>query len=728
MIRRLSSRAPWVWPAVIFAVAALLPLATWYRGQPLIWGIDSVGPLAVKDIGQYFSLPDAGLGSPDARKLPFALPWGSLLWLWNWLGLPYSPVVAQRLLVSGLTLTSSILAAALTRRVLARVSTLTAVGAGLFYTFNLYSLTSVWTPMSNLVFHYSLLPGVLLAWLAMLRKPTALTALRTGLVWALLLTPAYITTPLVVTDLALLLGVTVAAMVHSKPRLRRLGAATLAVASWICMSVFWMVPLWRYYGAEAVRGESVSGMAGLFRLNSAPLLDAIRLGGYWGLSANLRGSRYFPWSDYFASGHPGWVLGYLIPLLAAVGLVALVRPAREPRNHPGGWYLGFSAFFLVVVLFLVTGALAPLGAQKQQLFDVLGLAGPFRSVYQRFMAYAPLALLPFVSLGLEKVAGEQSVTPPGSAAPLLRRVGAAVLVTGVAVGAALPLWTGSLFDRSGILPSNRIQLPSSYSAVAEWLDDQEGDYSVLEMPSWPSPVQALEWQGGSDGFLGTSPLLLLSKRPVAIADPANAVQTAIAEALNADAPTTAGLALNLMNVRFVILHRDVNVEYAEALGVNEVRKAEEQIASMSSLREVLAEGHLTVYENTKWVPARFLRVRRDATSDPEMLLNTATPLPYERIGRARFAVNTSSVGARHLVVMNTPLDTEWRTAGGAAFSSPTGLTALRANGRGSLEVYHRADRQLPLLQALSAVVLAACAVAALLDAHRSKEPSARPCP
>ena len=144
--------------------------------------------------------------------------------------------------------------------------------------FNLYSLSSVWEAISNLLFHYSLLPLVLIVWLLALRTRAFTLAAGAGLVWATVLTPAYVTTPVALTDSVLFAGVVLVELAGTgqcRERIRILlcGATTYGV--WVLFSLFWIVPLGLYSSAVEARGLEAGDPTGLFHLNSVPLGKAL---------------------------------------------------------------------------------------------------------------------------------------------------------------------------------------------------------------------------------------------------------------------------------------------------------------------------------------------------------------------------------------------------------------------------------------------------------------------
>jgi hypothetical protein len=216
--------------ALLFAVVALTPLATWWRGSSLIWGADGSFPINLNEVGRYFHLGSTGYLPADARKLSFLLPWGVFLQIWHFVELPWSAGVAQRIVTVSLLLISGLSMRALARCWFPSIGQLGSTAAGLFYQVNVFCITTVWTSQSYLIFHYSLLPLLLLIVTKVYSKPSIRNCLLASLAWTLMMSPAYITTPLIFVDFLLigLVGIALVAGGHCSLRNVIKGFALLA--------------------------------------------------------------------------------------------------------------------------------------------------------------------------------------------------------------------------------------------------------------------------------------------------------------------------------------------------------------------------------------------------------------------------------------------------------------------------------------------------------------------
>lgn len=733
-----------VLPFAAIALAALGAVFSMYRGKDLIWGPDATLPLNLREVSRYIHVVDGSLGAPDVRKLPFLAPIGGLLDLWRMTGLPYSPSAFQHVLVWGLLAGGGLSIYWLSRVFFEGIRRSSALAAALFYMFNLYALTTIWTPLSNLTFHYSLFPAVLVLWHRTLQKESWRWALGTAALWTLTVTPAYTTTPVVVTDFVVLGAVLLHHLIRSGIRRRIFPTVLVMAGSWLLLNSFWLVPTILYLPAETSRGLAQGTPQDLFRLNSAPLGEAIRLGGYWGLAGAYKGSQYFRWGSFYEGG--AGLLGYVMPVLASVAILwrgnrrqpaycpscgakqeragsqkRSVCPACEEqalvriRLSDSASHAKFFAVFLVVSLVLVTGANAPFGSLKVWLMSHAELFGPYRSAYQRFMVYVAMAYAPLIALGVDVIASSPSTFFRGARRRLVSglQVGIALAMTVMlALVLAWPLWTPAYTGESGIIPSRRVDIPPEYSQVSEWISQQVGDFNVLVLPNSPGLLTALDWSDGSSGYLGVEPLSLMLDRELVSQD-ASAPYLAALITQAAGGGPRAGPALRLLNVRYLVVHSDVNREYVKGLNdwiganVSSVRQA---MGRTSSLREVVSEGGLAVYEVTDWQPFRLFAAQSYSGQSLFALpLNRVRALPYRTLGPGRLQFSASDVKPGEIAVLNAPYDTQWRAGNVRPFNAAPGLTAFDVSGElGSVGVRHLLQDRFPLLLVTLPIGLALC--------------------
>lgn len=599
--RRLSS--------LVLLVACLVPLLTWWHGHQLVWGLDSSFPIRLSDVNRYFQLGSTAYAAPDVRKLSFLLPWGLLLRGWELAGLPWDAGVAQRLYEISMLLAAAFGARALVRQLLPAVSDAAAATAALFYVANAYVLTTVWTSQAYLIVHYSFLPALVLLFTRAMVKGGVLRWSAAGVGWTLLMAPAYITTPLVVTDVGVLVFAGMWTRTARDVAWRRIavGGATI-VGVWAVCNLYWLVPLAKDYSVTFAEGiASISGAqsAAIFRLNSAPLLPALRLGGYWGLTGTLHGSPYYPWASWET---PLVDLVAFVPVaFAAVALCTAGTRTSIARSKATQRTLALLGLGLLVLVFLVTAGSAPFASFKVDIFSAVHLLAPFRSVYQRFMEYMPLVIAPLMAAGIDTTARAVGRTVDRSSPSRvpLRVLGATAVWGSAALAVILvpfPLWNGALYARSGALPSSRVSIPRSYSDLAAQLP-ASSSAALLTLPIGTTNVAYLRWDGGADGFRGIQPLSFMSPLPVIDQAPQSSrIRILLAQGLGQGSLCSA---LEQLDVGYVAFESDADTAVMGVVGGYLGASLQRTASLLRSTPCLVTAGSgpgLTVYRDVRWVP------------------------------------------------------------------------------------------------------------------------------
>jgi hypothetical protein len=708
-------------PTAAYLVVAVGVATRWYGRARLVWGDDAAFPFTPARVVDYLHFLDRGLGAPDGRKFPFLLPFGGLLWAWRALSLPYDVTAVQPLVVVVLLAATGITSYALIRYLLPSLPRWAAFGGGLGYAFNFYAMTTVWAAMSFLVVEYALLPLVVVGWVAALRRASLTASIGAALLWLVALTPVYITTPVATTDTALFVAVAAAiAVTASRRRLATVFCAVALYGTWLAGSLFWILPVNAAVASVRAQGLSGGDPARLFALNSARFGDAIRLGGYWGITADFAGYPYFAWKQYYET--VGLPFAASLPILATLGVVTLFVHGRQrsrvltDAERRIGW---FALGVVVVTLFLITGTHSPLGGAKRHVVDQLQLEGPFRSVYQRFGGYLALAYAPLVALGVATLGRLAARVPPRRIVRVVA-VGAAVIC--VAVVPAWPMWDGTLLDASGPIPARRIEVPTDYHRVADLINATPGDFDVLVLPFGGAGVTATAWDGLNEGYLprepilgyhGIEPLVLMLDKGVVTGDGTARYLYRWAAAV-ARGTKQARAALRLLNAGYIVLHLDENLPLLEGSGRwtgLAIRQVAGRLDRMPGVKAVYTSYTLRVYRVMSWRRFRVFGVRRGnhRSLDAQRLLS----LPYTSHGLGHFVVDTSRLRRGDLLVVDRPYDGRWAADGARVRRIAPGLPAFAVRGATTSVVFppeRRVRRALLLLPGSLALTVVALAV------------------
>lgn len=642
----------------LFGVVSVSPLATWWRGSALIWGGDGSFPINLNEVDRYFQLGSTGYLAVDARKLSFLIPWGLLLRIWHAANLPWSAGISQRILTVALLFISGLSMRALVRCWFPDIGQFGSTSAGLFYQVNVFVITTIWVSQSYLIMHYSFLPLLMLIATKVLSRPSIRTCLAGSLAWTLMMSAPYITTPLILEDWVLIALLGVALVNGGRASLQSMlkGMAMLA-GGWLLLNLYWLVPEALYYSNTYAAGiASLGGAPSLtiFALNSSPFGELLRLGGYWGLHSTFNGSPTYPWIQW----ETGWInaLAYLPMSLAVVGMTSLGIGQADRWSRSERTMASYLAIVLALLLLAATGSSGVLGEFRVAAFQSLHLLAPFRSVYQRFVEYLPLVLAPLLGLGVDRLTFRKARSR------WVQRFCVVALTVAIAVTVIVvpfPFWSGSIFNSSGSLPSNRITVPKSYYTAASIVSSGIDRSSVLTLPIGESGTTYLKWVDGRQGYAGLQPLSLMTGTPTIDSAPMDSyLRVSLENGLMSGSNFCS--TLNRFNIQYVAWERDANVALMEAaqgfLGTNSANMG--LILSHSPcLMPVEIAANIVVYKNVLWLPELiyFQKYKNGGERvDANYIVRTGDKISVKR-----------PVGPFHYVVLNEPYDVNWRLNGQA---------------------------------------------------------------
>ena len=654
----------------IFLIPGLVSLWSWWRGHPLIWGIDSTFPISLSDVGQYFHFGSNGYSPVDARKFPFLMPWGLLLQAWHLLGIPWSAGIAQKIYIFSLITASGISMSALSRRLFPNLGEFSSTIAGLFFQVNLFCITTIWTSQSYLMQQYSFLPLLLYLVVITFENPSTKRLLWLSAAWTVLMSVAYITTPLVLLDWITVLFF--GAMLYRTKRQKLksvLKSLLILQSSWLVFNLFWIVPLLMNYSATFAQGISSLGGASssaIFSLNSVDFFSAIRLEGYWGLNYLIGSSSTYPWA-HWESGFVN-VAAFLPIIFATIGMLdkgfndSIVIDEEKEKTS-------FLAVMLIFFIFLDTGAREPLGALKIHAFMTLHLFDSFRSVFQRFTEYLiiPLALL--LGLGIDVCMKAKSSV---NAVKTIAKVFAIVTSLIFIVLVPMPFWSGSLFDQSGMLGSNRITIPSNYTKIAAVIASSKDEANTIVYPLGNSPTTYLNWNNGNDGYQGNQPLSLMTNKPmIDSASKGSYLSKALISSSNN--PGRFCEFLNNFNIQYVVDEKDVNSRIINSVGGFFSLSLNNQ-NDKNCLTIVRKYSNIVLYRNDSWRP-NLLYFKQNLSSSKIYAAH------YSQGAFDSIYVSEIPNNAKYLV-FNKPFSKNW-TANGSLPTEGLGTTVykLSSNAR-----------------------------------------------
>ena len=183
--------------------------------------------------------------------------------------------------------------------------------------------------------------------------------------------------------------------------------------------------------------------------------------------------------------------------------------------------------------------------------------------------------------------------------------GVGLFVFAAVVIVPFPLWSGSLFNRSGVIPASRISVPKAYTVAASIIASARPGFAVLTLPIAESNnVVYLDWHHESQGFSGIQPISFLTSASVIDSAPKGSyVGKLIDKGLKGGGRFCQSL--EGLNVGYVVWEKNVNLRIVSSesdyLGVNSIQ-IHGLLKHSACLRPVLSSHNLILYKNVPWIP------------------------------------------------------------------------------------------------------------------------------
>ncbi len=612
-----------------FGIISALGLVsqTWFASGKLINGVDTLLPLNLPTfIDEYLYIwsNKSGLGITDINKLPFLLPIGFLLKIYSLLGLPFSPLAYEKILVYFLFTGAGVSSYILFKTLFKNSTTLGRISAVIFYMFNFYVMF-LFSPLPlNLLFGYCFFPLVFSQLTSFIHKLSISTMLVFVLTWVFFLNPAYATPPYLLIHVGifgLYLIYYLFFCSHSQI-LKTIGYFCLAIVLWTAINSYWLLPLSRnlQYELKAYDLGQPENQVSLFKMNSVSIYEGWRLMGYFGFNSDFLGSRFYPWYEIYKT-QPYILLSYFLPILAFLGGIF--------KRHRQQYVFLFGLTLLFI--FLVKGPYGPFGGVNIYIYQKLGLYTLFRTGYQRFMGFVALGLTMMAAYSIDQLYQIQFFPKK------FRLVFLLALIIIIPAVFCYPLWHKKIYTHEGVLPSPLIKIPNSYYQAATWLDQESDLFNVLPIPYNEIGLALLWWNDGNDGYAGVYPLSQMTNQRFVFSALASSIPKQLVDSL-LQKDVDALKLLGLFNVKYLVLHEDSNWRFVEAhpLWSGGTRAVvEESLANQTQLHLVKDFGGMKFYQNNYFLPRFYIpdqAIIADTLEHPEDFLTLRKNTSAQRPG------------------------------------------------------------------------------------------------
>lgn len=655
-------------PISIILTLGIIPL-TWFRGM-LISSMDfGLPPNLDQSFSRMLHVWDevGGLGLANPRVVAEIVPLGVAEKLTSLLNI--SPLVLEKAVFyiwfAGAGLSVYYLVSVLMRGRRERV--LASAVAGVFYMINPYALTFVWSSATPYAFFYAFLPLVLGLFVKGLREGRGLRfAFLICIVWLVTLNGSNVNPRFAVFSWAILLAYLVFHLLTAPGSSRRQAVYFTGILGivWLGINSYWLVPLvaqsQQAFTQSAFQNIGTDDMYS-YNLNSTSILDAFRMGGYWPLGQGYRGDPYAVWGQTYLS--PLFVgISFAIPVLALVGFLLRSRYwCREPL------------FFLSLALasvFIIKGSNPPLSQVNELITDNALLLRLFRAPTVNvgvFLALSYAFLIGWsVSAAYYRIGDIRRSRLWNRTLSLCKNAMLVVIAVLLCVVYAYPYWTGDIIYPGGrVIPSARYAIPDYYWDAGRWLEAQEGDFRILDLPFSKIGYSAYSWD---NGYFGATVVPWLSSHPAITS--ANAAGSSLLlqvagdlSGANAESGNSSdSKTLALLNVKYVLFHRDTDWAYVMDHPWWICTSQEEfqvSLENQQGLRLEASFGQLDFYLNEEWRPAHIYGSSGATNADGSLATLAAFDISYERRDSTGYSIHVKTAEPFYLVFSDS-FDAGWK--------------------------------------------------------------------
>jgi len=341
---------------------------------------------------------------------------------------------------------------------------------------------------------------------------------------------------------------------------RSLRFTCMLLIVWVALNAYWILPVAFTLNETIALPSKIYETIGItrlasYQLNSAPIYDAVRLMGFWALDATYKGFPYYYWAQTYRTALLTGI-GFLIPILAFSSLLS--KPRRKD--------VLFFGVVAIVGLFLMNGAYPPFGFINVYLVSYVPLALEVLSPpYQIAGMYVVLGYAFLLGYAISIFYDKMSRIKLRFSLRTTRILGfvSVGFLTFLIIGVyAFPIWTGEvIYSGNEIIASGRFNIPSYYYDASNWLDAQPEEFRIFPLPYSVIGYGAYTWQ--PKGFNGPDPTESTLQRSVVSSISGEGIGLYVAKSIVGGTSVELPKVLALMNVKYVLFHRDANWEFLE---------------------------------------------------------------------------------------------------------------------------------------------------------------------
>ena len=383
---------------------------------------------------------------------------------------------------------------------------------------------------------------------------------------------------------------------------------SILVLSLLLLNTWWILPAVYFMGHTYEAATAPYSSLEVFLVGSqySTTLNNFRLLGYYPIYVKWYPDPNYLWTETYLT-LPFITLSFLIPFLAYCSVFL------ERRDSHVLFFLALS----VIGLFLTNGASPPLGVVNLWFFTHLPFGMAFRVHYEKFGSLVALSYAFLIGISIDELYRRMKSWFDISLSKRLRsfnhsktiRHAPAIFTLSLFIVLYVvypfPFWTGAVIYSGGqYIPSQRIQVPVYYYEAGDWINSQTEEFKILSLPPPLRGTSAYTWEHGYAGsdflteyYLLNRPTLGQKWSPSAANDH---VEQIIELLLERKPASSIGKILGLLNVKYILVHRDWDSKYVR--GVPPSEYFTEVLETQEDVHPAMTFGELDFYENHYWMP------------------------------------------------------------------------------------------------------------------------------
>ncbi len=462
--------------------------------------------------------------------------------------------------------------------------------AAIFYFLNPLSMTQVWgRAVSFQFFAFALIPFFLLMFVLAINRRKIYFCIF-GILASYLFSVSYSNPAITVSSwIPVILYFFYYLYTNRKEKattVRTIITLFIYIIGWIFVQFFWIYPF-------IVRGKEFLS----FNLGLGD--NVLSLKGVSATSGLLTVLQLFHWEfvgDQYGSFYHSFIIRTLFFLIPLALLISLPKFKKLP-----GFY--FCVLFFLFSLFLCIGDNPPTGFVLVWVFKTFPVLQVLRNPYEKnginlMLAYAPFVAIGFVSLSeyFARLTRRPKLTSFYVA--FISLVSFGVLIW--------PMWRGSF--SGGYSFNTWISVPIYYNQANDWFNAQDGDFRLLHVPllpedgvnyTWEHPYQGIEPSEFLFDRQSVSKYNYFFRNYYAVLQDRFGINRDVSfqKVYGRDSgdfeEESLVKELAKLNVRYIVLHRDLDSEFRGAVNPDSTR---DYLNAQSGVKKVITFGALDIYE------------------------------------------------------------------------------------------------------------------------------------